>query len=165
ADRQALTWIRTRAPELRAKLLSCREGWVCAGLTAAAVFICLVVSGSGVMAGMALAFSRKPPDVSALYAPPDEATPIYGTNTELIASLYRENRASVPLQGIPDELREAVIAIEDDRFYQHHGADFRGNRPRDPGRSDRLRSRSRPRDRKSTRLNSSHVATPNADFC
>src|SRR5207253_794090 len=45
---------------------------------------------------------------------------------ELIASLYRENRASVPLQGIPDELREAVIAIEDDRFYQHHGVDFRG---------------------------------------
>jgi len=126
AYRKALKSIRTRAPELRAKLPSNREGWVRAGLIALAVLICLVVSGSGVMAGMALAFNRKLPDVSALYAPPDEATRIYGTNNELIASLYRENRASVPLQGIPDELREAVIAIEDDRFYQHHGVDFRG---------------------------------------
>src|SRR2546430_13880109 len=126
AYRKALKSIRTRAPELRAKLPSNREGWVRAGLIALAVLICLVVSGSGVMAGMALAFNRKLPDVSALYAPPDEATRIYGTNNELIARLEGEKRAGVPLQGIPDELREAVIAIEDDRFYRHHGVDFRG---------------------------------------
>src|SRR5947209_20303059 len=66
AYRKALKSIRTRAPELRAKLPSNREGWVRAGLIALAVFICLVVSGSGVMAGMALAFNRKLPDVSAL---------------------------------------------------------------------------------------------------
>src|SRR5438034_693852 len=72
AYRKALKSIRTRAPELRAKLPSNREGWVRAGLIAVAVLICLVVSGSGVMAGMALAFNRKLPDVSALYAPPDQ---------------------------------------------------------------------------------------------
>ena len=32
----------------------------------------------------------------------------------------------VPLSGIPNRVRNAVIAIEDDRFYQHEGVDFRG---------------------------------------
>src|SRR2546425_1076328 len=124
--RKALKSIRTRAPGWRAKLPSDRVGRMRVGLIALAVFLALVVSGSGVVAGMALAFNRRLPDVSSLYSPPDEATRIYGANNELIASLYRENRASVPLDGIPKELRQAVIAVEDDRFYQHHGVDFRG---------------------------------------
>src|SRR3989454_1588523 len=126
AYRKALNSIRTRAPGWRAKLPSDRVGWMRVGLIALAVVLGLVVSGSGVVAGMALAFNRRLPDVSSLYSPPDEATRIYGANNELIASLYRENRASVPLDGIPKELRQAVIAVEDDRFYQHHGVDFRG---------------------------------------
>src|SRR5947209_20240944 len=84
AYRKALKSIRTRAPELRAKLPANREGWVRAGLIALSVFICLVVSGSGVMAGMALAFNRKPADVSALDAPPDESTGIHRTNDDVI---------------------------------------------------------------------------------
>src|SRR5713226_1912052 len=116
AYRKALKSIRTRTPEWRPRLPSGREGWMRVGLLALAVLVALVVSGSGVVAGMALAFNRKLPDVSALYAPPDEATRVYGVNNELIASLYRENRASVPLEGIPLTLRQAVIAIEDYRF-------------------------------------------------
>lgn len=126
AYRKALKSIRTRAPELRRRLPSDREGWTRFSLIASAIFLALVVSGSGIVAGMALAFNRKLPDVSPLYAPPDEATRIYAATGELIASIYRENRAAVPLEDIPVMLRHAVIAIEDDRFYQHHGIDLRG---------------------------------------
>ncbi|HEV3398433.1 MAG TPA: transglycosylase domain-containing protein, partial [Actinomycetes bacterium] len=34
-----------------------------------------------------------------------------------------ENRRVVPLKSIPKRVRNAVIAIEDDRFYQHDGVD------------------------------------------
>ena len=36
------------------------------------------------------------------------------------------NREYVPLNRIPQSVREAFIAIEDQRFYQHHGIDIRG---------------------------------------
>jgi len=126
AYRQAVKSIRTRAPEWRTQLPSDQEGWTRLALIAVAVMLALIVSGSGVVAGMALAFNRKLPDVSALYAPPDEATRVYAGNGELIASLFRENRDFIPLNEIPVAMREAVIAVEDDRFYVHHGVDLRG---------------------------------------
>ena len=85
----------------------------------------MLLLGAGLLAGMAVAFARRLPDVSALYTPPDEASRIYAASGELVASLYRENRDSVPLSAIPTVLQRAVIAIEDDRFYQHRGVDLR----------------------------------------
>ncbi len=96
--------------------------WV---LVVLGVLLSMLIVGAGLLAGMAVAFSRRLPDVSALYNPPDEATRIYAANGELVASLYRENRASVPLSQIPDVLQHAVLAVEDDRFYQHRGVDAR----------------------------------------
>lgn len=79
----------------------------------------------GIATGVAAAFSRALPDVGAVYTPPSEATRIYASNGELIASLFRENRAFIPLTEIPMGLQQAVVAIEDDRFYQHPGVDIR----------------------------------------
>lgn len=45
---------------------------------------------------------------------------------ELIASIFdekMEDRTLVPLAQIPDYLIRAVIAVEDERFYTHHGID------------------------------------------
>ncbi|HEY3247340.1 MAG TPA: penicillin-binding protein 1A [bacterium] len=96
--------------------------WV---LVTLGVLLSILIIGAGLLAGMAVAFSRRLPDVSALYNPPDEATRIYAANGELVASLYRENRVSVPLSQIPNALQHAVLAVEDDRFYQHRGVDAR----------------------------------------
>ncbi|MBI2200764.1 MAG: PBP1A family penicillin-binding protein [Armatimonadetes bacterium] len=80
----------------------------------------------GIIAGMTLSFARTLPDISALYNPPSESTRIYASSGELIASLYRENRDFVSLSEVPESLQQAVIAVEDDRFYQHSGVDVRG---------------------------------------
>ena len=90
------------------------------------VVLAVLLVASGLVAGMGLAFARRLPDVSALYTPPSEATRIYASNGELIASLFRENREFTPLSQIPLVFQRAVIAIEDDRFYQHRGVDLRG---------------------------------------
>src|SRR2546428_6678915 len=83
AYRKALKSIRTRAPGWRAKLPSDRVGWIRVGLIALAVFLALVVSGSGVVAGKAPAFNRRPPAVPALESPPHEATPTIGATNHL----------------------------------------------------------------------------------
>src|SRR5664280_3621311 len=43
-----------------------------------------------------------------------------------IATIYEQNRVQVPLSSISDYLQVAVISMEDRRFYQHQGVDWRG---------------------------------------
>lgn len=46
-------------------------------------------------------------------------------NGKQIATFYSENRQSVPLDKVASIMQQAVIAIEDERFYEHHGVDTR----------------------------------------
>lgn len=43
-----------------------------------------------------------------------------------IADFYSENRVLVSLEQVPDVMEDALVAIEDSRFYEHHGVDLRG---------------------------------------
>ncbi|GAB3192860.1 transglycosylase domain-containing protein [Nesterenkonia suensis] len=43
-----------------------------------------------------------------------------------IAQFYAENRQPVDLEDISQPMRDAIIAIEDERFYEHGGVDARG---------------------------------------
>jgi penicillin-binding protein 2A len=55
-----------------------------------------------------------------------EATVIYDQNEQEVAKLYLENREYIPINEIPELLQEAFIAVEDQRFLEHQGIDFRG---------------------------------------
>ncbi len=101
--------------------------WQRTAIIVLSVLVGIALAVAGVVAGMTAAFARSLPDVGAVYNPPNEATRIYASNGELIASLFKENRAFVPLSEIPLSLQQAVIAVEDDRFYQHRGVDVRGS--------------------------------------
>ncbi|MCY9223378.1 transglycosylase domain-containing protein, partial [Bacillus licheniformis] len=46
-------------------------------------------------------------------------------NGEEVASLYTENRRPVSIAEVPDNVKNAFIAVEDKRFYEHHGIDFK----------------------------------------
>ena len=57
---------------------------------------------------------------------PAESSKIFARDGSLITTLHGvENRTVVPLASMPKHLRRAVIAIEDERFYQHDGVDLR----------------------------------------
>lgn len=43
-----------------------------------------------------------------------------------IATFYAENRQPVEIEEMAEDLQHAVVAIEDERFYDHHGTDLRG---------------------------------------
>ena len=67
------------------------------------------------------------PDVSTLsYYEPALTTRIFASDGSLIGTLYRENRTWTKLDEISPKLRDAILAIEDTRFYEHSGVDFRG---------------------------------------
>ena len=51
---------------------------------------------------------------------------ILASDGSLIATFYSENRVVVALSDVAPVMRQAVIAIEDSRFYQHGGIDLRG---------------------------------------
>jgi len=55
-----------------------------------------------------------------------QRTNIYAADGSRLATLFEENRVYVPIGQIPKIVKDAVVAIEDDRFYEHHGVDFRG---------------------------------------
>jgi penicillin-binding protein 1A len=44
----------------------------------------------------------------------------------LIGEFGEERRNLVHIKDIPDVMKKAVLAIEDDRFYEHGGVDYQG---------------------------------------
>jgi membrane peptidoglycan carboxypeptidase len=53
-------------------------------------------------------------------------TRVYAANGRKIATIFEENRKEVPLKKVSPVMQQAVIAIEDSRFYEHNGFDPRG---------------------------------------
>src|SRR5689334_20795543 len=54
-----------------------------------------------------------------------QTTLIYDSKDRVIAALYREHRMPVTLEEMSEPLLNAVIAAEDQRFYDHNGVDLR----------------------------------------
>ncbi len=53
------------------------------------------------------------------------ATRLYDANGELISELYDESRSFIPIEKVPEHVKNAFIATEDRTFYQHIGYDIR----------------------------------------
>ena len=51
---------------------------------------------------------------------------IYSADGELIGEFGEEKRAVVKIQDVPQVMKAAILAAEDDRFYQHGGVDYLG---------------------------------------
>ncbi|QWE10668.1 penicillin-binding protein 1A [Polynucleobacter sp. es-EL-1] len=67
------------------------------------------------------------PKISALVDyNPKSPLRIYTADKVLIGEFGEERRKVIPLSEIPMSMRNAVLAIEDDRFYSHGGVDYVG---------------------------------------
>lgn len=54
-----------------------------------------------------------------------EATMIYDRHGNEISKLYIENRRYIPIDELPQQVVDAFVAIEDQRFFEHQGIDLR----------------------------------------
>lgn len=70
---------------------------------------------------------RSLPPLTAIadYRPP-VTTQVLAEDGTVLAEFYSEKRYLVPLERIPQVVRQAFIAAEDDAFYSHHGIDPMG---------------------------------------
>ncbi len=57
---------------------------------------------------------------------PSSVTKLFSVEGDLVGEFFVEKRVPVALEEIPVHLRQAVIATEDRRFYEHAGLDWRG---------------------------------------
>jgi membrane peptidoglycan carboxypeptidase len=58
--------------------------------------------------------------------PLSEFTTIAAADGSPIATIYRQNREVVPLTSVNQTMIDAILAIEDSRFFEHGGVDTRG---------------------------------------
>lgn len=55
----------------------------------------------------------------------DATTRIETPDGEIISKIYNENRSIVSIEDVPEHVQKAFVSIEDHRFYEHSGIDFR----------------------------------------
>ena len=67
------------------------------------------------------------PDISALVDyRPKLPLRVYSSEGVLIGEFGEERRTLTPIQEIPKVMVDAVLAIEDTRFFEHNGVDYKG---------------------------------------
>ncbi|HYH76561.1 MAG TPA: biosynthetic peptidoglycan transglycosylase, partial [Arthrobacter sp.] len=96
---------------------------LCGVLVASLVVPAVAAAGFGVSSSISF-FDRLPEEL--VVAPPSQSTKVLASDGQVIATFYAENRIKVPLDQMSPYVRDAVIAIEDSRYYKHAGIDPQG---------------------------------------
>lgn len=98
---------------------SSKRSWWRILLIVLAVFFLL--GGAGIGGGYYY-FARDLPSIDVLRSyEPSQATRVYSDDNRLIGQFFIEKRVFVPLVRLPEILPQAIIAVEDSRFYKHKG--------------------------------------------
>jgi penicillin-binding protein 1A len=75
---------------------------------------------------LALSWPRLPDLAELQNYQPQIPLRIYSAEGQLLGEFGEERRVFVPIERMPDLLKKAVLATEDDHFYQHGGIDWTG---------------------------------------
>ncbi|MEX1168150.1 MAG: penicillin-binding protein 1A [Hydrogenophaga sp.] len=107
------------------------KGWAAAVLTAIGTSLGLgIAAGVGLLACLGIAFAvayRNLPEVADLadYRPKLPLR-VLTSDGQLIGEFGEERRSLLAIGDIPVVMKNAVLAIEDSRFFEHSGVDYRG---------------------------------------
>jgi penicillin-binding protein 1A len=86
--------------------------------------IMIAVGGAG---GYVYSLFSGLPDIGKLEGfNPIESSIVYSADGKPLSEFYIERRTFIPHYKIPLKVKQAFVAIEDRRFYSHHGVDFFG---------------------------------------
>ncbi|MBZ1353359.1 penicillin-binding protein PBP1A [Streptococcus sp. LPB0406] len=89
------------------------------GIGVISLFIAAFLLGGGVF----LYYANKAPELSESKLVATTSSKIYDSKNELIADLGAERRVNAQSSDIPTDLVNAIISIEDHRFFNHRGID------------------------------------------
>ena len=89
------------------------------GIGVISLFIAAFLVGGGVF----LYYANKAPELSESKLVATTSSKIYDSKNELIADLGAERRVNAQSSEIPTDLVNAIVSIEDHRFFTHRGLD------------------------------------------
>lgn len=96
-------------------------GYLVGGAIAAVVLVAMLAA-----IALAAAYPKLPKLDGILDYRPKLPMHIYSADGVLLGEFGEERRSYLPIADIPKVMQEAVLAIEDARFYQHGGVDYLG---------------------------------------
>ncbi|MFL6555768.1 MAG: transglycosylase domain-containing protein, partial [Bacillus sp. (in: firmicutes)] len=73
-----------------------------------------------------LSYFTKEADISGLKNELPQPTVFYDVSGKMASKVSANKNEGVPIKVVPASLKNAIIAIEDHRFYKHNGVDFIG---------------------------------------
>jgi len=126
ARRERERAVATHVANKRAHKLGKKRAWARLALKIGVALLILGIVGIGSLFAY---FTKDLPNGTELKnRASTESTKIYARDGKTILyEIYdEERRTSIPFEEIPDSVKKATIAVEDDDFYEHHGVDFRG---------------------------------------
>ncbi|UKA62322.1 transglycosylase domain-containing protein [Arthrobacter sp. FW306-04-A] len=94
------------------------------GVLAAGLVVPGVASGGMAVSGSIQYFENLPGDL--VVNSPSQSTKVLSSDGKTIATFYAENRVRVSLDQMSPYIKEAIVAVEDSRFYEHGGIDPQG---------------------------------------
>ena len=82
---------------------------------------------AGAVGGVIGAYLRDLPAIEKLKVfEPDKVARLYDDSGEVFAEYFVQRRILIPLDQVPKDLINGILAIEDNNFYSHFGVDWRG---------------------------------------
>ncbi|WP_434030416.1 penicillin-binding protein 1A [[Pseudomonas] boreopolis] len=92
-----------------------------------AAFVVLALLGGLAAGGVYYAISSKLPDVQSLkQVELQEPMYVYASDGRLMAVYGETRRYPIRIEDVPERLKQAFLATEDARFYEHGGVDYKG---------------------------------------
>jgi len=91
------------------------------------MFVSCAVCGVLVLLGVLSYFSQNLPSVDSLaeYAPP-VVSQVRDADGKVVGEFYEQQRYVIPMEQIPDTVRNAFVSAEDAAFWEHAGLDYMG---------------------------------------
>ncbi len=87
----------------------------------------LALIGAAAAGGLYYAISSRLPDVQSLKdVEMQEPMYVYAADGQLMAVFGETRRSPVSMDQVPERLKQAFLATEDARFYEHGGVDYKG---------------------------------------
>jgi hypothetical protein len=121
---QLWDWLVRREERFPRLLVSAGDYFQRCGLLAVVVLTIFAGGLTGLTLVSVASLTSFATEVDALadYRPP-QVTKVYASNGKVIGELSLERRIPIEYSQIPEQLRHAILAIEDTRFYDHLGID------------------------------------------
>jgi 1A family penicillin-binding protein len=115
-----------RSDELKQHWRRAREQHPRLALSVVVAFAVVLFCSVGAVTAFAISLRSGLPNIEAIrrIGEMDQATAVFDSTDTVAFTIYKEQRIDVPLTEVSPNLVKALIAIEDQRFYDHDGFDL-----------------------------------------